>query len=112
MLSAPMDITPALLWTGRTVPARGPAATPKPDARDGYVDGTWPPPASPNLPRPYSIPSMPPDGLVFRAGGDATGSGLDQTDTGTGAIGDPVANTRLPAKPDRAPGSGRGHAAG
>ncbi len=95
---APSNITTMMLLTDGTVLAQGSASTPTwykltPDASGSYVNGTWSPLASMSMPRLYFASNVLPDGRVFLVGGEFTGSGFDHTNTNTGEIYDPVANT-------------------
>jgi hypothetical protein len=98
---APSTITTLMLLTDGTVLAQGPASTPTwykltPDASGSYVNGTWSQLASMSMPRLYFASNVLPDGRVFLVGGEFTGSNFDHTNTNTGEIYDPVANTWTP----------------
>jgi hypothetical protein len=99
--TAPVLISTMMLLTDGTVLAEGLSGSGAfenwfkltPDSTGSYVNGTWSPVASMHLQRLYFGSNVLPDGRVFLVGGEFTGPSLTSTDTNTGEIYDPVANT-------------------
>ena len=64
-----------------------------PDGAGNYANGTWSSIASMSVGRLYYASTMLPSGKVLVLGGEYTGSNSDRTDTNTGEIYDPVADS-------------------
>jgi Right handed beta helix region len=64
-----------------------------PDSSGSYINGTFTSAATANLGRLFFATNVLPDGRVLNVGGEYTGPSTTETDTNTGEIYDPVANT-------------------
>lgn len=69
-----------------------------PDSSGNYINGTWSPIASMGTPRLYYGSNVLPSGKLFVLGGEYTDPFGPRTDSNTGEIYDPVANTWTPIR--------------